>query len=56
MKFIEQFRQIIDRYEVDKDRKILSKYYIDLTESHIDKNNRDKKWLDKSIFHVMSRM
>jgi hypothetical protein len=56
MKLIEEFRHIIDQYEVEKDRRALSKYYISLTESHIDKNNRDPKWLDKCIFHVMNKL
>ena len=53
LKAVETFKTILDRYEEDKDRKVLAPHYIDF--EHIDKTlglykgNKNPKWFDKRI-------
>lgn len=53
LKFVEYFKEILERYEEDKDRKMLTQYYIDF--EHQDKTqmaireNKHHKWYDKKL-------
>ena len=55
LEYVDGFKSILDLFEEDKNRRILSNYYINL----IDKNqvyigdNHSKKWLDKKIPEII---
>lgn len=57
LKFVEQFYDILLRYDDDKDRKVLAPYYIafddtDRSQLHI-RENIHPKWLDKKLTEVL---
>ena len=61
LKAVETFKSILDRYEEDKDRRVLAQYYIGVDPDHPerqhgvykDKDNQHPKWLDKKIKDVI---
>ena len=63
LKFVEQFEEILTRYEDEKDRKVLSQYYVgfdDPSKNILDnlfiKINNHPKWYDKRFTDVLKIM
>jgi len=55
LQFVDMFKDIIDNYEVEADRKVLSKYYLDFTDRaqvYI-ADNKHPKWQDKHLGEVL---
>lgn len=59
LKYVEGFRGVIELYEPDRDRRILSPYYLqylDKSDQYILRQNQHPKWLDKKIFSIVDQL
>jgi hypothetical protein len=64
LKAVETFKSILDRYEEDKDRRVLAQYYIGVDPDHPEKQNgvyKDKdnvhpKWIDRKMTKVIEAL
>jgi len=59
LKAVETFKSILDRYEEDKDRKVLAQHYIGCENPdqqhgvYKDKDNKHPKWIDRKMKDVI---
>lgn len=60
LKLIEQFEEILSRYEDEVDRKVLAPYYIDFEDQDksnlLIRENVHPKWYDRKLMYVMKKL